>query len=117
MQLNLDGMLVKVVSVSGGRVLVDFNNPLAGRIVTYIYKIIRKIEDEKGKINSLQDFFFRKRFDFEVKDKEVFFKVEKNMEPFIGMMAKPFEDILGMKIKAEIIEEKKSQKEDSEKKE
>lgn len=109
MQLNLDGALVKVISVSGGRVLVDFNNPLAGKVVSYDYKIVKKIEDEKGKVNALQDFFFRKRFDFTVKDKEVTFKVEENLKKFIEMMVKPFEDILGMKIKVEAVATKKEE--------
>jgi FKBP-type peptidyl-prolyl cis-trans isomerase SlyD len=106
MQLALDGTIVKVVSVSGGRVLVDFNNPLAGKIVSYSYKILRKVEDENEKVNSLQDFFFKKRFEFVVKDKEVVFKVEAPLTKFIEMMSKPFENILGLKIKAEAIDSK-----------
>lgn len=106
MQFSLDGALVKVISVSGGRVLVDFNNPLAGKVVSYTYKIIRKLDDDKEKINALQDFFFRQRFDFEIKDKEIFFKVTENLSKFIELMAGPFGDIIGMKIKAEVVEKK-----------
>ncbi len=106
MQLALDGTVVRVISVSGGRVLVDFNNPLAGKVVIYSYKILRKIEDQSERVNALQDFFFKKRFDFEVKDKEVIFKIEPQLAKFIEMMSKPFEDILGLKIKAEDIKKK-----------
>ena len=35
MQLSLDGQLVKILSSDRGRTLVDFNNPLAGKNVTY----------------------------------------------------------------------------------
>ncbi len=111
MQLSLDGRLVKVLSVSGGRVLVDFNNPLAGKDVTYEFTINRKITDQKEKVKALQDFFFRKQFEYELKDKEVIFKVPKQEEQFakfVEMMAKPFEDILGLKPKAEILEDKKN---------
>lgn len=114
MQLSLDGMVVKIVSVSGGRVLVDFNNPLSGRTVIYKYKINRKIEDQKEKINALQDFFFRKNFDFEVKDKDLIMKVDKNMQKFVEMMAKPFEEILGLKVKTELLTEKKKEDEKEE---
>ena len=107
MQLSIDGSLARVISVSSGRVLLDFNNPLAGRVVSYTYKIIRKIEDDREKVNSMQDFFFKQRFDFEIKDKEVFFKVEEQLKKFIELMGKPLEDILGMKIRAEVIEKKK----------
>ncbi len=110
MQLSLDGALAKITSISGGRVLVDFNNPLAGKVVLYEYKITRKLEDEKDKVNALQDFFFRKRFDFDIKDKEVIFKVEENLKKFIEIMNKPFEDILGMKIKTETPAKKEEKK-------
>ncbi len=106
MQLSLDGAVAKVISVSSGRVLVDLNNPLAGKVVLYDYKIIRKLEDEKEKVNAMQDFFFRKRFDFDIKDNKVVFKVEEKLKKFIEIMARPFEDILGTKIRVEIVEKK-----------
>ena len=106
MQFNLDGQLAKIVSVSGGRVLVDFNNPLAGKKVKYKFKIKRKITDQKEKVNSLQEFFFRKNFPFTAKDKTITFKVDKNIAQYISMMSKSFEDILGMKINTEIIKKK-----------
>lgn len=101
MQLALDGTIVKIVSVSGGRVLVDFNNPLAGKKVSYNYKIVKKLEDEKEKIDALQDFFFRKKFDSEVKGKELKLIVPPAYQQFVEMMAKPFQDILGLKVKTE----------------
>ena len=110
MQLNLDGQIVKVLSTSGGRVLIDFNNPLAGKNVTYNYKILRKITDEKEKINALQDFLFRKRFEFDVTDKKVTFNVEKQFEPFIKMFAPKFKEISNLDIEAKIIKENKEEK-------
>jgi FKBP-type peptidyl-prolyl cis-trans isomerase 2 len=106
MQLSLDGMIVKVISVSGGRVLVDFNNPLAGKFLAYKYKITRKIEDVNEKVDALQEFFFRSKFDYEIKDKELIFKVGKDISKFIEMMAKPFEEILGLSVKVEVVEKK-----------
>ncbi len=110
MSLSLDGRLAKIVSVSGGRVLVDFNNPLAGKKVKYKFKINKKITDQNQKINSLQDFFFRKQFPFEIKDKKIIFSVEKNIQPFIQMMSKSFEEILSMKVEAKSEEKKKKEK-------
>jgi len=109
MQLNLDGQLVKILSSDRGRTLVDFNNPLAGKPVTYTYKINKIITEQKEKINALQDFLFRKQFEFETKDKTITFKIEKQFEPFIKMMAPKFEEILGLKIESNIIEEKKKE--------
>jgi len=110
MQLALDGQLVKVLSSDNGRTLVDFNNPLAGKPVTYIYKINKIVTDQKEKINAMQDFLFRKTFEFETKDKTVTFKIEKQFEPFVKMFAPKFEEILGIKIKARVVEPKENPK-------
>ena len=111
MQLSLDGQLVKILSSDRGRTLVDFNNPLAGKDITYTYKINKAVTDQKEKINAMQEFLFQKIFEFEVKDKIITFKVEKQLEPLIKMLAPKFEEILGLKIESEIIEEKKETKE------
>ena len=110
MQLNLDGQLVKILSSDRGRTLVDFNNPLAGKNVTYKYKINKLITEEKEKIDALQEFLFRKKFEFEKKEKTVTFKITKELEPFIKMFAPKFEEILGLKIESKIVEEKKDDK-------
>src|SRR3989344_5391232 len=43
--LNFDGKMGKVLSVSGGRVLVDFNHPLAGKDVIYEVNVKRIIQN------------------------------------------------------------------------
>jgi FKBP-type peptidyl-prolyl cis-trans isomerase SlyD len=112
MQLSLDGMIVRIASVSGGRVLTDFNNPLAGKTVIYNFKINKKVEDINEKVNALQEYFFRKKFEFTINDKELTFKVPEGFDKFVTMMEKPFIEILGMKVKAEIVkkEDKKEEK-------
>ena len=45
--LNFDGKLGKVLTVTGGRVMIDFNSPLAGKEVIYDIKVLRKIESDK----------------------------------------------------------------------
>ncbi len=106
MQLSLDGQLVKILSSDRGRTLVDFNNPLAGKNVTYTYKINKIITDQKEKINALQDFIFKKQFDFDINNNTITFKTEKQFEPFIKIFAPKFEEIIGMKINSKITEEK-----------
>jgi len=109
MKLSLDGQIVKILSNSGGRVLVDFNNPLAGKKVKYEYKINKKITNTDDKINALQDFLFRKKFKFKVPQdkknkKTIIFQIpekEKQMEKFIQMLSKPFEQMLNMKVETE----------------
>ena len=110
MQLSLDGQLVKILSSDRGRTLVDFNNPLAGKNIIYTYKINKIVEDEKEKINALQEFLFRQQFDFEVKDKTLTFKIEKQFEPFVKIFAPKFEEILGLKTESQITEKSKEDK-------
>lgn len=109
--LNLDGILARILTVSGGRVIVDFNNPLAGKEIEYTFKIKREITDDKEKINALQDFFFKKRFEFEIKDKKVIFKDKKLKTP-IEMFKERFKDMLGLELE---VEAKENNKEDIEK--
>jgi len=50
MQLNIDGMVGTIKTVSGGRTLVDFNHPLSGKELIYKIKINKKITDDKEKL-------------------------------------------------------------------
>jgi len=59
---NFDGRLAKILAVSGGRVITDFNNPIAGKDVIYSLKILRKIENLNEKIKAFSNFLFRKEF-------------------------------------------------------
>ncbi len=52
LQVSIDGIFGIIRSVSGGRVLVDFNHPLSGKDLVYEFKINRMIEDLKEKVMS-----------------------------------------------------------------
>lgn len=51
--VNVDGVLGKVASASPGRVLVDFNHPLAGKPVTYKITIKKKVKDKMEKVKTV----------------------------------------------------------------
>jgi len=53
------GMRGRVLSVSGGRVRVDFNHPLAGKTLEYKVEIKKKITDTKGKITAILELFLK----------------------------------------------------------
>ena len=53
MFVEADRMRGRVLSVSGGRVRVDFNHPLAGKTLVYDLEITKKIEGNEEKIRSL----------------------------------------------------------------
>lgn len=113
--LNFDGRIAKVLTASSGRVMVDFNNPLAGKIVIYNIKLLRKIDDINEKINALTDFLFKMDFKFEVKDKEIILEAEKQLVKFVEMFKDKFKDILGMELNVKEAEEVADKKEDNHK--
>ena len=53
LQVNIDNALGTVKTVSGGRVLVDFNHPLSGKDIIYEIEIKRIVTDKKEQIESL----------------------------------------------------------------
>ncbi len=55
--VNIDGRNGKIQSVSGGRVRVDFNHPLANKILLYKVKIVKDIKDGKERVENLLKYF------------------------------------------------------------
>lgn len=68
LQLNLNGMMGIVRSVSGGRVIVDFNHPLAGRDVLYELTIKKVVTDDGEKLRGLLYTFFHHDVSFTFKE-------------------------------------------------
>jgi len=101
---NFDGRIAKILTVSGGRVIVDFNNPLAGKTVIYNLNILRKIEDTNEKIKSLISFLFRRDFSFSVNNNKVIIEVEKQMSKLVEMFQEKFKEIIGMDLEVKEIE-------------
>ena len=65
LQLNIEGIFGIVKTVSGGRCLVDFNHPLAGKDLVYTVKINKIIDDGKEKLKSILNTHFK------IKDAEI----------------------------------------------
>jgi FKBP-type peptidyl-prolyl cis-trans isomerase 2 len=101
---NFDGRIAKVLSVSSGRVMVDFNNPLAGKDVIYEVNVLKKVDDLNEKVKSLIDFLFRRELKFSIQDKKVIIEVEKNFSKFIEMFKDKFKDILDLELEVKEIE-------------
>jgi FKBP-type peptidyl-prolyl cis-trans isomerase 2 len=101
---NFDGRIAKVLSVSSGRVMVDFNSPLAGKDVIYEVDVKRKIEDLNEKVKSFIDFLFRREMKFSIQDKKVIIEVEKNLAKFVEMFKEKFKDVLDLDLEIKQIE-------------
>lgn len=111
MILTLDHYLVKVLSVSGARVTVDFNNPLAGKDVTYKLIITRKVDDLKEKAEALFEFFFRGIPKFEIDGTKVLVVGPKGMDFFVNAFKEKFKDLASIDLEfKEEIQKETSQK-------
>ena len=105
MMFNLDGRAVKILSVSGGRITVDFNNPLSGKDVVYKIKVLRKVDDINEKAKALIEFLFKNNLKFEIKDKKILIKAEKELLEFIKLFSEKFKSALGLEL--EVMENSK----------
>lgn len=112
---NFDGKVGKVLASSGGRVIVDFNNPIAGKDVIYKVKVLRKIEDLSEKAKALIKFLFRQDIKFEIKDKKIKLDAEKQFIEFIKMFKDKFKEILGLELEIEESHKKPDNQEKSDK--
>jgi len=53
LQLNIDNEIGTVLRVSGGRIMMDFNHPLAGRNVVYEVDIKKTVTDKKEQVEAI----------------------------------------------------------------
>ena len=106
---NFDGKIAKILTVSGGRVIADFNSPLAGKEVIYKIKVKRRVEDVNEKIKSLINFLFRRDLNFEINNKKIIMDIEPPLKEFAEMFKDKFKNIFNLEL--EIREAKKQEKE------
>ena len=73
----------KVLSVDGGRVKVDFNHPLAGKVLEYELEIISEITEENEKVKAVIFFFTgvdKQELDVICSEKEVEIKFKNKID-------------------------------------
>ena len=109
MVFAFDNLLGKISAVSSGRVIVDFNNPLAGKTLIYELEVKRKITEKKEKVEALFSAFFKKKFPFKIENKKLIIKAEKDLAPIINSFKEKFKEILNMEIEIKEIKNQKSE--------
>ena len=110
MMLNLDNMMVRIITISGARVVTDFNNPLAGKDLHYKFKIIREVGRDEEKARALFEVFWKFVPDFSFSGEKIIVKGPKGLDIFVKQFAEKFKELIGKEL---IFEEKKESLENS----
>jgi len=118
LQINIDNVMGIVRMVTGGRTIVDFNHPLAGKDLIYDIEIIRKIDDKKEQINSLLKLLVNMDEEIEINDNkaEIIVKIDVP-EPIQQKLKETIKELVGIESEFKKKEDKqeKTIKETSEK--
>ncbi|MBW2992804.1 peptidylprolyl isomerase [Candidatus Woesearchaeota archaeon] len=104
LQVNIDGAIGTIKTVTGGRSIVDFNHPLSGKDVVYEVKVNKIITDKKEKIIAYISLQFNLKpdsFDVKIDEKDVAgikFKEGIKLKNFnIGKMKQSLIGLIGVK--------------------
>ena len=92
LQVNIDGIIGIVKTVTGGRTLVDFNHPLSGRALVYNVKINKIIIDDKEKLEGLARLYINKgKLDIEIDEGNATIRTDDEQQ-----------DVIKEKLKSEV---------------
>ncbi|MEK6907609.1 MAG: FKBP-type peptidyl-prolyl cis-trans isomerase [Nanoarchaeota archaeon] len=80
LQVNIEGLIGTVRSVSGGRSLIDFNHPLSSKDLVYDVEIERIVNDLEEKLKSLLELKLGKDVKFEISDNKAVIKLSLKEE-------------------------------------
>ncbi len=65
-EVNINNKVGRIISVTPGRVLIDYNHELAGKDLYYKYEIKKTINDVDGKVKAIIDMNYSTSDNFEV---------------------------------------------------
>ncbi|MBU3913016.1 MAG: peptidylprolyl isomerase [Nanoarchaeota archaeon] len=110
MVFQFDNLMGRISAVSGGRVIVDFNNPLAGKEVVYEINAKRIVSDIKEKAETLINLYFRQKLEFEIQEKTITIRAPKQFSQLIDFFKPKFKETLNLELEfKEQAEEKQSE--------
>ncbi len=80
LQVNIDGLNGIIKTASGGRCIVDFNHPLAGKELSYDVKVNKIVTDEKEKIEAILKLQLKKdEFDVKLENNKAAITLNKEL--------------------------------------
>lgn len=97
MTYDFNGNYGIVKSIVGGRIMVDFNNPLAGKEIKIEYTLINKVEDIAKKVSEVLVILLRipeNMFEVSVKEKNIDLKLPEQLISIKDMIVKSMEEFI-----------------------
>jgi FKBP-type peptidyl-prolyl cis-trans isomerase 2 len=93
--ITLQGLRGRVLSVSGGRVRVDFNHPLAGKTLVYEVEVRERVRGRVGKVKAIVRHFIGEK-DVEIKfvQKAVEIEIKEEVDVLRSIKKLMAEDIM-----------------------
>lgn len=114
MPVEVDGMRGKILTVTSGRVKVDFNHPLAGRDLEYEVEVIREVEDVEEQVEAVLDFHLNGNYELEVDGGNVVIKLDQDFgEELVEKLEEEVEKLEKVE-KAEVQVEKQEEDDEDE---
>lgn len=108
LQINIEGLIGVIKTVGGGRTLVDFNHPLAGKTLVYDIKINRLVKDVKEKLTSFLNLKAIKP-EFKLEKDKVVINVDLNKkfkENLVAEIKKRIKEIKIVRFKKQLLKNK-----------
>jgi len=97
LRLNIDNYVGIVKTVSGGRTVVDFNHPLAGRDVSYDLKANRIVTEKKAQVEALLKVLLGLKVPVELKEKKAIITFPSELpEPISKESAKKIAELTSL---------------------
>ena len=110
LQFVFDNQLAKIIAISGARVITDFNNPLAGKDITYKFTILRIVDDLKERAQTVCKLLLRHVPEISVEENIVTINGPKILENYISNSQDKFKEFLGKEVLFKEIEIPKEDK-------
>ena len=113
MTYDFNGMYGTVRSVVGGRVMVDFNNPLAGKDIKLDYNVVSKVDKIEEQVKVVFEAILRipnNLYAVSAKEKNLTIKVPAQLIAMKDQLTKSLEELIPQikdyKVKLEVMENK-----------
>ena len=109
LQVNIDGLIGTIRTVSGGRTIVDFNHPLAGHEIEYTITVKRIVSDKKEQVKGFLELGAHLHdAEVNVKENKAEIKLKKMLpEQVTNFLSAQIKELMGLDVIFEILAEKK----------